>query len=153
MDQCTVNCKINDGQNVAVRPTVSIAGVIGFTLRPFSLENSNIYYSGYFQRLNHFKMNRAVVAVVPNKYLVEATGSTADNMAMTPKVAGSTITNCKIGGVTLGEWDDEDQVYEETKLSSSNYHNFIYGSGNATDWTGTDNYDGCTLLTSAPTFE
>lgn len=101
MDQCTVNCKINDGQNVAVRPTVSIAGVIGFTLRPFSLTNSNIYYSGYFQRLNHFKMNRAVVAVVPNKYLVEATGSTAANMAMTPKVDGSTITNCKIGGYVL----------------------------------------------------
>ena len=60
-------------------------------------------------------------------------------------------TNCKIGGVTLGEWDDEDQVYEETKLSSSNYHNFIYGSGKNTDWTGTDNYDGCSYISVAPT--
>ena len=100
MDKCTVNCNINNGEGIAVRPTVSIAGVIGFTLRPFSLSNSNIYYSGYFQRLNHFKMNRAVVAVVPAKYLGE-TGSTASNMAMTPNVAGSTITNCNIGGYVL----------------------------------------------------
>ena len=61
--------------------------------------------------------------------------------------------NCELGGKFLGAWDEEDEVYEETKLNSSNYYNYIYGSGNATDWTGTDNYDGCTLLTSAPTFE
>ena len=60
-------------------------------------------------------------------------------------------TNCKIGGVILGEWDDEDQVYEETKINSSNYHNFIYGSGKNTDWTGTDNYDGCSYISVAPT--
>ena len=60
-------------------------------------------------------------------------------------------TNCKIGGVTLGEWDDEDQVYKETKINSSNYYNFIYGSGKNTDWTGTDNYDGCSYISVAPT--
>ena len=70
-----------------------------------------------------------------------------------PRSTTVVASNCKVGGKTLGEWDEEDQVYEETKLSSSNYHNFIYGSGKNTDWTGTDNYDGCTLLTSAPTFE
>jgi hypothetical protein len=60
-------------------------------------------------------------------------------------------TNCKIGGVILGKWDDEDQVYEETKINSSNYYNFIYGSGKNTDWTGTDNYDGCSYISVAPT--
>ena len=71
----------------------------------------------------------------------------------TPRSTTVVASNCKVGGKTLGEWDEEDQVYDETKLSSSNYHNFIYGSGKNTDWTGTENYDGCTLLTSAPTFE
>ena len=71
----------------------------------------------------------------------------------TPRSTTVVASNCKVGGKTLGEWDEEDQVYEETKINSSNYHNFIYGSGKNTDWTGTDNYDGCTLLTSAPTFE
>ena len=71
----------------------------------------------------------------------------------TPRSTTVVASNCKVGGKTLGEWDEEDQVYDETKLTSANYHNFIYGSGKDTDWTGTDNYDGCTLLTSAPTFE
>ena len=71
----------------------------------------------------------------------------------TPRSTTVVASNCKVGGKTLGEWDEEDQVYEETKLTSSNYHNFIYGSGKNTDWTGTENYDGCTHLTSAPTFE
>ena len=71
----------------------------------------------------------------------------------TPRSTTVVASNCKVGGKTLGEWDEEDQVYDETKLTSANYHNFIYGSGKNTDWTGTDNYDGCTLLTSAPTFE
>ena len=100
MDKCTVNCNINNGVNAAVRPTVSTAGVIGFTLRPFTLSNSKIYYTAYFQRLNHFKMNRAVVAVVPAKYL-GATGSEAKNMAMMPAIEGSTITNCEIGAKLL----------------------------------------------------
>ena len=100
MDKCTVNCNINNGENVAVRPTVSTAGVIGFTLRPFYLSNSNIYFTAYFQRLNHFKMNRAVVAVVPAQYLGE-TGSTGNNMAMTPAIGESTVTNCTIGAKLL----------------------------------------------------
>ena len=100
MDKCTVNCNINNGEDIAVRPTVSTAGVIGFTLRPFVLSNSEIYYSAYFQRLNHFKMNRAVVAVVPAQYL-GATGSTGNNMAITPAIGGSTITKCTIGAKLL----------------------------------------------------
>ena len=31
-----------------------------------------------------------------------------------------------------------------------NYFNYIYGSGVNTDWTGTENYDGCTLIKSSP---
>ena len=73
---------------------VAMAGVIGFAERPFKLTDSNIYVSGYFQRFEGYKMNRAVVAVVPVKYNTNA-------MGMVPNIEGSTITNCKIGGYVL----------------------------------------------------
>ena len=64
-------------------------------------------------------------------------------------------TNCQVGGdfVKL-EYDQEDEVDKETvtPLTDENFFNCIYGSDTNTDWTGTDNYDGCTLLTVKPTF-
>ena len=86
----TVNCEVGSGK----RPMVAMAGVIGFAERPFNLTDSNIYVSGYFQRFEGYKMNRAVVAVVPVKYNTNA-------MGMVPNVEGSKITNCKIGGYVL----------------------------------------------------
>ena len=86
----TVNCEVGNGK----RPMVAMAGVIGFAERPFRLTDSNIYVSGYFQRFEGYKMNRAVVAVVPVKYDTKA-------MGMVPNIEGSTITNCKIGGYVL----------------------------------------------------
>ena len=64
-----------------------------------------------------------------------------------------TASECSIGGRILTGWDDSDTEPEPiyTKLNTGNYYNYIYGSGNATDWTGTDNYDGCTYISSAPT--
>ena len=59
-------------------------------------------------------------------------------------------TDCKVGGLLRSDYDDTDEKYKETPLSASNYFNYIYGSGESTDWTGTDNYDGCTLLTAKP---
>jgi hypothetical protein len=63
------------------------------------------------------------------------------------------VTNCKVGGTISTSYNalDEKDIIE--KLNSSNYYNYIYGSGIDTDWTGTDNYDGCTLLTAAPTIQ
>ena len=62
-------------------------------------------------------------------------------------------SECAVGGKILTGWDDSDSEPEPiyTKLNTGNYYNYIYGSGNATDWTGTDNYDGCTYISSAPT--
>ncbi|MBR2025941.1 MAG: hypothetical protein IKA07_02255 [Alistipes sp.] len=72
----------------------------------------------------------------------------------TPRVPGSVIaTNCKIGGTLVGDYDEDEDVYIETKLSSSNFHNYLFGSGKNTDWTGTDNYDGCSYLSSKPTIQ
>ena len=66
-------------------------------------------------------------------------------------VARST-TNCKIGGEVLTNYDEENDSYDKVKISASNFHNYIYGSGKNTDWTGTDNYDGCDYLSVKPTF-
>jgi hypothetical protein len=72
----------------------------------------------------------------------------------TPRVPGSVIaTNCKIGGSVVDTYDEEEDVYIETKLSSSNFYNYLFGSGKKTDWTGTDNYDGCTYLSSKPAIQ
>ena len=64
-----------------------------------------------------------------------------------------TASECEIGGKILTGWDDSDAEPEPiyTKLNTGNYYNYIYGSGSNTDWTGTDNYDGCTYISSAPT--
>ena len=63
----------------------------------------------------------------------------------------SLATNFKVGGAIAGEYNEEEDEYTWIKLSSSNFHNYIYGSGKNTDWTGTDNYDGGSCITSAPT--
>ena len=78
---------------------------------------------------------------------------TAKNLGVITGSARSTTvvaSNCKLGGTLMGEYDPEDEEYKTTNLDASNFHNYIYGSGEATDWTGTDNYDGCSVLTAKP---
>ena len=62
-------------------------------------------------------------------------------------------SNCKVGGTLIGEYNIEDEEYKIETLDESNFFNFIYGSGENTDWTGTDNYDGCSVLTAKPSVE
>ena len=64
--------------------------------------------------------------------------------------ATSLATNCKFGGIFVGEYDEEDEAYKEYTLDASNFHNYIYGSGALTDWGESTNYDGCTVLTAKP---
>ena len=68
--------------------------------------------------------------------------------------ATSTLaTNCKVGGNALGEYDEVDKIYKTVTIDSDNFFNYIYGNGENTDWTGTDNYDGCGVLESKPVIE
>ena len=62
-------------------------------------------------------------------------------------------SNCKVGGTIATDYDTEDEEDKVIALDSTNFHNYIYGSGEATDWTGTDNYDGCSVLTAIPSVE
>ena len=56
-----------------------------------------------------------------------------------------TVTNCKLGGFVFSH-DTETQEDIKVPVTTSDFHNFIYGSGEDTDWTGTENYDGCSPL-------
>jgi hypothetical protein len=60
--------------------------------------------------------------------------------------------NCKVGG-EMKVYDEEEEDYITTPITESNFYNYIYGSGKDTNWTGTDNYDGCTFLSVKPTIE
>ena len=67
----------------------------------------------------------------------------------TPRAAETLATNCKVGGIVLGDYDTEDEVYKEINIDNSNFFEYIYGG--TTDWSGVDNYDGCTALAAKPT--
>ena len=63
---------------------------------------------------------------------------------------GSVVaSNCKIGGGVL-KFDEADESMKVVPFTEGDFHNYIYGSGTNTDWSGTDNYDGCTLLSAKP---
>ena len=81
IDGCSTDCQIGNGK----RPMVAWGGVIGYTVRPFIVNNTSLNLSGYYQRLDGYKMNRAVVAVVPVKHNTSA-------MDLVPNVSGSKIT-------------------------------------------------------------
>ena len=67
------------------------------------------------------------------------------------RVAGSIIaTGCKIGGYILVRDIEDLSLWQKEPLTSDNYVDYIFGSGADTDWTGTDNYDGVTLLENSP---
>ena len=101
IDGCSTDCQIGNGR----RPMVAWGGVIGYTVRPFIVNNTSLNLRGYYQRLEGYKMNRAVVAVVPVKYNTTA-------MDLVPDVSGSKITgNLSVigymltSGSTLGSSD------------------------------------------------
>ena len=104
MSDCVVNCQIGNGK----RPMVAWGGVVGFLVRPFKLKDSRVHMNGYYQRVAAFKMNRAVIAVVPCK-----SGSKEAD------VAGSEITgNLSLSGyiLTSGSTLSSD---DKSNLSSS----------------------------------
>ena len=90
MDACTVNCTMGNGK----RAVMSYGGVIGCAIMPFELSNSNVFVSGYYQRIGNYQGNRAAVAAVPVLFGT----NTSNTMNIAPNVSGSKITNCKIGG-------------------------------------------------------
>ena len=117
-------------QNVKLAETVTtvqVGGIFGYCSSP--VENAISYCT-------------MKVVDVPNAQVGMFSGSA--------RSATSLATNCKFGGIFVGEYDEEDEAYKEYTLDKSNYFNYMYGSGDQTDWGESTDYDGCTVLTAKP---
>ncbi len=100
MSDCTVDCQIGKGR----RPMAAWAGMVGFLVRPFRLKDSSVHLHGYFQRVTAFKMNRAVLAVVPCK-----SGSKEADVAGSQITGNLAISGCLYtSGSTLSSDDKSD---------------------------------------------
>ena len=122
MDNCTINCLIGCKE----RALMSLGGVIGMTVRPFTLTNSNVHIEGYYNRISNYQNNRAVVASVPTYY----GGNTNNPMTITPDITGSAISNCKLGGhiYTTASALTTANGAKTTDLSGSNYSVTLFNS-------------------------
>ena len=122
MDNCTINCLIGCKE----RALMSLGGVIGMTVRPFTLTNSNVHIEGYYNRISNYQNNRAVVASVPTYY----GGNTNNPMTITPDITGSAISNCKIGGhiYTTASALTTANGAKTTDLSGSDYSVTLFNS-------------------------
>lgn len=131
MNKCIINCTMGNGK----RAVMSYGGVIGCAVMPFNLTNSDVFVSGYYNRIGNYQGNRALVAAVPVLF-----GTTATNtMNIAPNVAGSKITNCKIGGAVKSttsalatadgeKTDDLSDVYSgDKKTTLFNNADKVYG--------------------------
>ena len=66
----------------------------------------------------------------------------------TARTETAKVTNCAVGGKYMVEHDEDEDVTIETKITSSNFHKYIYGK--SIDWSGIENYDGNTYLAASP---
>ena len=117
IDGCSTDCQIGNGR----RPMVAWGGAIGYTVRPFILNNTSLNLSGYYQRLAGYKMNRAVVAVVPVKY-------NASDMDLVPDVNGSKITGyLSVSGYVFSSDKTISSDSDATDLSGTLSHKIFSG--------------------------
>ena len=136
MEDCTVSCQIGNGK----RQMVAWGGMIGYTVKPFKLKDATLHLSGYFQRIETYKMNRAVVAVVP--------AATKDD-GLTPDVSGSVISGTIEASSTVKSSGTLATASTYTNLSSTltttmfgnntNVRsNLVHGQGMTTSNTGVE---------------
>ena len=119
----------------------TVGGIVGYSTAAGKIKNCQHY--GNIQAIDMVKgVQYPNVGAITGSIRVQKTGGGTARTAL--------VENCQLGGAMLGEYNTEDESYKKTVLDASNYYNFIYGSGEGTDWTGTDNYDGCSVLTAKP---
>ncbi len=119
MDACFSSCTIGNGK----RQMYSLAGAIGLVIRPFSVTNSTIWFTGYFNRYNsNNHTNSASVACPPVKF-----GSTTVSPA--PALGKYVITGCAVGAKlyyynapNTGTDDYSSKCTSSTTLTSGGSH-------------------------------
>ncbi len=112
-----------------------------------NVTNANVegsYIGGIIGRLNVNVSNAQCYAEI------RAKGYTNVGWIMgAARSANSKAVNCKVGGY-IRVIDEEDESESIQYITEADYFNYIYGNGINTDWSDTDNYDGCTVLTEKP---
>jgi hypothetical protein len=109
MTGCTVECQLGNGY----RQSVAWGCILGFAMKPFDLINSTIDVVGYFNRIQDYNLNRAVLAVVPVQYGSKGPAmSPAPSTTKTSNISGSTVI-CKML-TTSGYTDTTDNLREST---------------------------------------
>ena len=97
-------------------------------------------------------MGKSVVGVSNAQCYAEIVAKGYTNVGWiigTARSENSKAVNCKVGGY-IRVIDEEDESESLQYITEADYFNYIYGNGINTDWSGTDNYDGCTVLTEKP---
>ena len=116
-----------------------IGGIVGKTYA--NVTNAQCYCNIYAQ--DYPKVGWATGS--PRNTKVSVTGSDGTVTTYNEIYA----KDCKFGGNGY-KYNEEDEEYSKGALKADDFHNYIYGTGFNTDWTGTDNHDGCTFLTEKP---
>lgn len=152
----------NRPSNCGTSETAYIGGIIG--------SNSSTSIAGYtvnigdllFQNLSATTQYIGGIVGNTTKSIVGAKcycgiDMSDDNFTNVGWIMGNTRTdtiqalNCSIGGYTLEYSDEYEGFLYNARITPDNFFDYIYGSGKSTDWSGTENYDGCTYLTEKPT--
>ena len=152
IDECLVSCKIGN----AVRASTSMAGCLGFAMRPFSITNSTVWFEGLWTRVNAFHLNSAGLAVV-------SMTDRSKDMSPKPDIKGSAVSGCKVGGkvyyyqVSEGSTVDSHGGISSTAVvnltaNTSSAVNIVRGEGyNTASVTTTDvNFSGNSAISEAP---
>jgi len=90
IEGCKVNCIIGNGK----RPSYAFGGLMGIAYRQFNVKDTGVWVTGKWARIDGVKDNISSIGNAMKTY-----NSTALNV--TVDIAGSTISNCKVGGNVL----------------------------------------------------
>ena len=126
-------------------PNGALANVGDITVEKVTLESAGVYCVGGIVGSSVVSVDGAQCYCNLNGEGKSGVGYIFGNARSETVVA----TNCQIGGEIATEYDEDEDVYLTEKISSNNFHKYIYGGG-TTDWTGVENYDGCSALTTKP---
>ena len=107
------------------------------------------YYIGGVAATNTVALNDA-----QSHCNIKAVGCTNVGMLTgSERTADNIVSNSKAGGTICTEKKYDADAYADVEvvvtLDESNFMGYIYGT--TTDWTGVENYDGCSFLSVKPT--
>jgi hypothetical protein len=143
-------CGVNVGNITVVRPEGSasaynIGGIIGTSTGSISGVES-------YCNIEAIGLNDQYVGMIKGAPRATTTTDTEGTTTTTFNI----VTNCKLGGriaTTTSTTEDSDGNTVTgpswIEITADNFYNYIYGG--TTDWTGVENYDGCSFLSVAPT--